>query len=130
MDAWLRDAINEVIKVLNEEKERLGLGSVDEVLNTVIRRIGQDTGPDNLVLNTPLHAEPLLRNNILIGISSTAISQLPNEPWIGRHYAYQSPTYYWIIKAMAVKGTISIEPKDVINPVRLTAHEKFLMIPP
>ncbi|WP_052885840.1 ATP-binding protein [Vulcanisaeta distributa] len=118
VDAWLRDAINEVVGVLNEEKERLGLGSVGEVLDIVIRRVGQDVGPDNLVLGTPLHVGPLLRNNILIGMSSTAISQLPSEPWVGRHYAYQLPTYYWVVRAMAIRGKVDVKPGDVVSVIR------------
>ena len=58
------------------------------------------------------------RSNVLIEISSQSISQLPREPWIGRYVAYQLPAYYWALKAMASRGSINVEPIDIIREVR------------
>jgi len=31
------------------------------------------------------------------------LSDIEEEPWIGKHIAYQLPTYYWVMKTMTKK---------------------------
>ncbi|GAB6945591.1 ATP-binding protein [Vulcanisaeta sp. JCM 14467] len=57
------------------------------------------------------------RSNVLIEISGQSISQLPREPWIGRYVAYQLPAYYWALRSMASRGSINVEPIDVIREI-------------
>ncbi|WP_054855370.1 hypothetical protein [Vulcanisaeta sp. JCM 16161] len=52
------------------------------------------------------------------------LSELPNEPWIrdvntGNVITIlpQLPAYYWVLKAMANRKSIGIEPSDVIREI-------------
>lgn len=116
-EPWIRRSIDKVVKAVNEEKDRLGLSSVNEVLG-IIAKHANSPSPDSLILDTPLKLEPFMRNNIVLWISPSALSQLPNEPWIGKHLAYQLPIYYWVVEAMVHKGTVNVEPKDVVEAIR------------
>jgi hypothetical protein len=61
--------------------------------------------------------EALLRENIVIMLTIDVgrISEISEEPWIGREYAYQLPAYYYILKTMARKRSIGIEPREVMK---------------
>jgi energy-coupling factor transporter ATP-binding protein EcfA2 len=61
--------------------------------------------------------EAMLRENILImlTIDVDRISEISEEPWIGKYFAYQIPAYHYILKAMAKKRSINIEPREIIE---------------
>ena len=67
----------------------------------------------------------LLRSNIVIrlGVSGgSSLSELSSEPWVVPNhtggYAYQIPAYYWVVKVVQDRKSLSISPDDVLNQLR------------
>jgi len=67
----------------------------------------------------------LLRRNIVIRLSvpgGSSLSELPSEPWVMPNhtggYAYQVPAYYWVVRVVQDRKSLSISPDDVLNQLR------------
>jgi hypothetical protein len=67
----------------------------------------------------------LLRSNIVIRLSipsGSPLSELPSEPWVVPDhtggYAYQIPAYYWVVRVVQDRKSLSISPDDVLNQLR------------
>ncbi|GAY25739.1 hypothetical protein ATG_09420 [Desulfurococcaceae archaeon AG1] len=62
-------------------------------------------------------AEIFINSNIAISIEAAhhMISDMPGKPWVGEHYAYQVPAYYYAIRSIARKRDLVITPEDVIR---------------
>jgi energy-coupling factor transporter ATP-binding protein EcfA2 len=77
---------------------------------------GVEADPDQVPGSREMF-EAMLRENILImlTIDVDRISEISEEPWIGKYFAYQVPAYYYILKAMAKKRSIDIESREIIE---------------
>lgn len=110
--AWLREHVEKAIDALSTFKKRLPM------LLEAIRGVADDPGElrwwhehEDLPLT-----DRLLEKNIVTKITGLPgpITELPREPWIGRRYAFQLPTYYYALKAIASKGGLEISIEDTI----------------
>jgi hypothetical protein len=43
------------------------------------------------------------------------LTEIPEEPWVGKHYAFPIPAHYHILKIMTRKRSTDIEPEEVIR---------------
>jgi len=66
---------------------------------------------------TPELWQAALKENIAISLMDAyyIISELPREPWIGEDYAYQVPAYYYALRAIAKRGSLSITHREVVE---------------
>ena len=127
VDKWLRARVVDFLTgfMSNEELNWL-IESGQRVMRTELRRDEQFVGqPDAVALND-LYVEqnPLLRRlfelNILLRVNipmTEPLSELPSEPWIGEHYAYQLPAYYWALRAMIEGRKVNVEAGSILKAI-------------
>lgn len=119
LNQWFKEKVMVTLRnVLIEERELLNLASTVDVLH----EIGDEdhVKPDKLIEDTRLRREPFIRHNIIMETGYHKLSPMPNEPWIGNYHSYQSPAYYWALRTMVNKGTLDVEPTEVIKEVSNT----------
>jgi energy-coupling factor transporter ATP-binding protein EcfA2 len=107
---WLEgEVINGIQKIaqdLPKKQRRKALEEISASLDKV----------DDIGWAEPSIWKAMLRRNIIIYVAAAGkISEMPREQWIGREYAYQIPTYYHALKAMARKRSWDISPEEVIR---------------
>lgn len=68
----------------------------------------------------------MLRNNIvtIVDVRLRKLTPVTKTPWFGEDNAFQLPVYYWILKTMVEHGSVSIEPRMVLETITssLQAH--------
>jgi len=111
---WLGNVIGHIRNIAYREALLLNLPNTSALIMRIKSRIG-DPRPDDVVYNALLPGEPLIEDNVLIRIVGKPLSQLPREEWVGEDYAYQLPAYYWVLKAMIIKGGIDVAAQEVLK---------------
>ena len=123
INAWLREVIRRVITAFEKYVGPGSFLSVNDALRWLIEKgrvaardygLGDFTGQPDAVEGVL----GLLEENIMIYIGLPgleALSELPNEPWVGKRYAYQIPAYYWVMKAMIESKGVGIDAEHVLK---------------
>jgi energy-coupling factor transporter ATP-binding protein EcfA2 len=124
--AWLQNRVINHIENTVKTHAANTFNSTEEALKWLIKKgsvaardygLGDFTGQPDAVEGVL----GLLEENVMIDINPPGIkhlSKLPNEPWIGRDYAYQIPAYYWALRAMIEKGTTNVKPDDILSIIK------------
>jgi len=101
---------NEALKAIKRFARRLGR-------EKFLEYTGRIAGNVDELDYTPELWQAALKENIAISLMDAyyTISQLPREPWIGENYAYQVPAYYYALRAIAKRGSLSITHREVIE---------------
>jgi len=124
VERWLSGIVNDVnnlignvntlTKLIEYGKGRLNSLGINE------QYVGQPDGTghsETFWEEFPLFKR-LLEENILISLmGAEGLSNLPDEPWIGRYYAYQIPAHYWVLRTMIMRGSINVKPEDVFKEI-------------
>jgi len=122
--SWLQGEIVKMIEyAFDDYRVVRGLSKLSDVLrkmiedgNSAVREygLGEFDGQPDIVRND----YGLLEKNIIINVGLPRVihlSELPNEPWIGKDYAYQIPAYYWALRVMIERGSINVTPEEILR---------------
>jgi ABC-type cobalamin/Fe3+-siderophores transport system ATPase subunit len=119
---WLQDrVIDHVIQVLTGAAKQEGKLPTDvlERLIELARGNAKDLGlSDTAHPDAVMGYFGLLESDVIIYVrlpGTVYLSELPEEPWVGKWYAYQIPAYYWVVKAIIEKGSINVGVGDVLK---------------
>ena len=111
LEGWVRRAVANVTATLAKTVRDRRL-SESEVVSEMVR-IGEE-GAEALS-TSPLYDE-MLKRNIAIDLGGAlGISDTPREKWVSEGSSFQLPIYYHIIRAMADRRSLHVEPGDVMR---------------
>ncbi len=113
LEGWVRRAVANVTAALAKTVRDRRL-SESEVVSEV-KNIGEK-GAEALS-TSPLYDE-MLKRNIAIDLGGAlGISDTPREKWVSEGSSFQLPIYYHIVRAMADRRSLHVEPGDVMRMV-------------
>ena len=111
IEYWLSNVINNVREVI-ETYCRFFEKSIVDVIKKELT-----PNPDEIAFK-PI-SKIFLENNILIRLKPkhARLSTIENDSWVGEYYAWQIPTYMYVVKAISDKDSLDITYKDVIEQI-------------
>ena len=111
LEGWVRRAVANVTATLAKTVRDRRL-SESEVVSEMVR-IGEEGA--GALSTSPLYDE-MLKRNIAIDLGGAlGISDTPREKWVSEGSSFQLPIYYHIIRAMADRRSLHVEPGDVMR---------------
>jgi len=128
ISAWLREVIRRVITAFEKYVGPGSFLSIDDALRWLVGKgrvaardygLGEFTGQPDAVEGVL----GLLEENVMIYVGLPgleALSELPNEPWIGKRYAYQIPAYHWVMRVMIESKSVGIDAEHVLKAMSST----------
>jgi len=111
LEKWIRMKISEIITCLREYSQSENKNLID-----IIKEI--EGNVDELSWRKIWRY--LLKNNIVIEIDDRfeKMSTIPKDESIGSSAAYQIPIYYYTIKCIIEKGSLDVNPSDILRIVK------------
>ncbi|NPA71026.1 MAG: AAA family ATPase [Crenarchaeota archaeon] len=111
LEKWIRIKISELITCLREYSQ-----SENRNLISIIKEIEGNVDE----LSWRKIWTYLLKNNIVIEIDDRfdKMSTIPRDESIGSSVAYQVPIYYYTMKCIVEKGSLDVDPSDILRMVK------------
>lgn len=111
LEKWIRIKISELITCLREYSQ-----SENRNLISIIKEIEGNVDE----LSWRKIWTYLLKNNIVIEIDDRfdKMSTIPRDESIGSSAAYQVPIYYYTMKCIVEKGSLDVDPSDILRIVK------------
>ena len=107
LEKWIEvEVLGRIWKVIKESGGTTRTNIWDK-LRVVVENI--DDGEAELLKTMEEH------NVITFKGGSTVISDIPEEEWVGKYYAYQIPAYHHALKVITARRSLHVTPKDVIE---------------
>jgi hypothetical protein len=113
LEGWVRRAVANVTAALAKTVRDRRL-SESEVVSEV-KNIGEK-GAEALS-TSPLYDEMLRRNIAIDLVGALGISDTHREKWVSEGSSFQLPIYYHVVRAMASRRSLHVEPGDVMRMV-------------
>jgi len=110
---WVRRAVSNVTAALAKAVRDRRLSESEAV--SEVKRIGEEGA--GALSTSPLYDEMLRRNIAIDLVGALGISDAPREKWVSEGSSFQLPIYYHVVRAMAGKRSLHVEPGDVVNVV-------------
>jgi hypothetical protein len=113
LEGWVRRAVANVTAALAKAVRDRRLSESEAV--SEVKRIGEEGA--GALSTSPLYDEMLRRNIAIDLVGALGISDAPREKWVSEGSSFQLPIYYHVVRAMADKRSLHVEPGDVVNVV-------------
>jgi len=109
--AWLNNLIGVVRRAITTTMRSRNL--TEEAIMRELRSLAERGAEELSILKV---YDALLGENVVIEYYATdLLSEIPREPWTSRYTAYQIPAYHHIVRTIALKEELDVEPREVLE---------------
>jgi hypothetical protein len=109
--AWLNNLIGVVRRAITTTMRSRNL--TEEAIMRELRSLAERGAEELSILKV---YDALLCENVVIEYyAADLLSEIPREPWTSRYTAYQIPAYHHIVRTIALKEELDVEPREVLE---------------